>query len=150
MKVLFVFLFIVSFILVGCNTHLETETENEIGEELFVEENEGAEIEIGQISVLQLAEMMEQSAINEDEIIYIDVREVHEFEEAHIEGMLNYPMSTFNQSYTELPKDQEIVIICRSGNRSMQVADFLIEQGYEKVTNVHGAMLEWEGPVISN
>ena len=42
-----------------------------------------------------------------------------------------------------LPKKKEIVVICRSGGRSAQVADYLERQGFEKVFNLSGGILAW-------
>ncbi|RXJ01966.1 rhodanese-like domain-containing protein [Anaerobacillus alkaliphilus] len=92
---------------------------------------------------------MADSIKNNDEAFYIDVREDYEFNEAYIEGFVNYPLSSFEQTYQDLPKDKEIIVICRSGNRSMKAAAFLKEQGYENVTNIKGAMLDWKGETKS-
>lgn len=102
--------------------------------------------DIQEISTEELEAKMEA----DKEAVYIDVREMDEFAAGHIEGMTNMPLSAFANEYTELPKDKEIVLICRSGNRSMQAATFLQEQGYKNITNVSGGMLAWGGPVITN
>ncbi|WP_209124953.1 rhodanese-like domain-containing protein [Alkalihalobacillus sp. BA299] len=81
--------------------------------------------------------------------VFIDVREIDEYEEAHVQGMTNIPLSRFENEYTQLPKDQEIVLFCRSGNRSMQAASFLSEQGYKQITNVTGGILSWDGPLVT-
>jgi len=44
----------------------------------------------------------------------------------------------------ELPRDKEIIVTCRSGNRSGQVADFLREQGFSNVHNMAGGIVAWE------
>lgn len=102
--------------------------------------------EIGHITTEQLEQRMNQS--NPDQTIFIDVREADEFQSGHIEGMRNMPLSTLNETYSQLPKDKEIVIICRSGNRSMQAAELLQDKGYSKVINVDGGMNDWKGAVV--
>jgi len=103
--------------------------------------------EIGHINTQELEQRMSQS--NPDETLYIDVREPDEFQSSHIEGMRNMPLSSLNDSFSQLQKDKEIVIICRSGNRSMQAAKLLQDNGYGKVINVDGGMNDWKGKIVS-
>lgn len=94
---------------------------------------------------------LEQKLVNEKnskDVLFIDVREKDEFEDGHIKGMSNLPLSTLKTDYHTIPKAAEVVIICRSGNRSMQAAELLKEFGYTKIVNVTGGMLDWHGEVI--
>ena len=45
---------------------------------------------------------------------------------------------------TELPRDKEIIVTCRTGNRSSQIADLLREQGFTNVHNMTGGIVAWE------
>lgn len=101
---------------------------------------------VAQISTSELEQMLEKTS---SQAVFIDVREPHEYEAGHIEGFPNYPLSSFGETFHELPKDKEIVIICRSGNRSMQAAKILKQEGYMHVTNVKGGMIDWQGEVVS-
>ncbi|OIJ14607.1 hypothetical protein BKP35_06040 [Anaerobacillus arseniciselenatis] len=112
--------------------------------------SEGEASAIKQMHVNDILERMAQSEESGDGAIYIDVREVHEFDEAHIDGFINYPLSTLENTLSDLPMDNEIIIICRSGNRSMQAASLLKENGFNELTNVQGAMVEWQGETSSN
>jgi rhodanese-related sulfurtransferase len=104
---------------------------------------------INQLEVNDLTYRMADSLEKNDGAIYIDVREDYEYNEAYIDGFENYPLSTLEETYKDLPNDKEIIIICRSGNRSMKAGMFLKEHGYENVTNVKGAMLDWKGETKS-
>jgi rhodanese-related sulfurtransferase len=75
----------------------------------------------------------------------IDVREPHEYEEFNIGAQL-MPMNTVPTRLDELSplKDQEIILHCRSGNRSGQVKMFLQDNGFSNVRNLLGGMLEWQ------
>ncbi|MFV8828815.1 rhodanese-like domain-containing protein [Alkalihalobacterium sp. APHAB7] len=101
--------------------------------------------QIGEITTTELKTKMK----TDDNAVFIDVREIDEYEEAHVEGMTNIPLSRLANEYAQLPQGQEIVIFCRSGNRSMQAANFLFDQGYTKVTNVSGGILSWDGPLVT-
>jgi rhodanese-related sulfurtransferase len=43
----------------------------------------------------------------------------------------------------ELPRDQEIVVVCRSGNRSQQGRDILLQAGFTQVTSMAGGLSQW-------
>ncbi len=74
---------------------------------------------------------------------FLDVREQDEYDVLRIPGSTLLPLSEFIERYEELPKDQEIVVHCRSGRRSLQAADYLNEHGYNAV-NVEGGILAWQ------
>jgi rhodanese-related sulfurtransferase len=44
----------------------------------------------------------------------------------------------------EIPTDKEVIVTCRSGNRSAQITDFLRQQGFDNVHNMDGGILAWE------
>lgn len=87
---------------------------------------------------------------SEDPIIVLDVRTTAEYEEKHIEDALLLPNETIaSEPPAELPdKDAEILIYCRSGNRSRQAAEKLIAMGY---TNVYdfGGINSWPYETVS-
>lgn len=82
---------------------------------------------------------------NTDRPEFIDVREPHEFSSGHIPGFRNIPLSKLGSSTDQLPKDKEIVVMCRSGMRSMQAARILKKKGFSKVINVSGGIMAWRG-----
>lgn len=83
-----------------------------------------------------------KNEIIEKSIIVIDVREVDEFKEGRVPGAINLPLSQLEFRYTELPKDKEYHVICRSGRRSLDACNFLENKGYT-VTNVAGGTIAW-------
>ena len=78
------------------------------------------------------------------EPLLVDVREVREFVARRAPGAVHLPLSGFLQRYEELPRDRELLVICRSGQRSMQATAFLLANGWPAVHNVSGGMLAWE------
>jgi rhodanese-related sulfurtransferase len=78
----------------------------------------------------------------------IDVREVHEYETDHIAAE-NIPMGEIPGRLTDLAshKDQELVICCRSGGRSGNIAGYLRSQGFTQVRNLTGGMLAWQAQI---
>lgn len=90
-----------------------------------------------EISVQQAAQMREQGAF------MLDVREPSEWQEFHMPGATLIPLGELSARVSELPKDQQIVVVCRSGNRSAQGRDILLSAGFEDVTSMGGGMNEW-------
>lgn len=71
----------------------------------------------------------------------IDVREVWEHEEYNVGG-LNIPLGSIPTKLSELEslKDQEVIVYCKTGNRSGKVKQFLQQQGFSKVRNLLGGV----------
>ena len=76
--------------------------------------------------------------------LLIDVREAHEYQDVHAQGARLLPLSELETRYTELPQDAELIMICRSGARSEQAGQFLLDHGYGNVTNLTGGTLAWQ------
>ncbi|MNJ40121.1 putative adenylyltransferase/sulfurtransferase MoeZ [compost metagenome] len=75
--------------------------------------------------------------------LIIDVREPHEYEQAHIPGIPLIPMGNIPLYVDLLDKSQEYIFICRSGQRSFEVANYLQQHGFQQVHNFDGGMLSW-------
>ena len=76
----------------------------------------------------------------------IDVREADEVKEGKIASAIHIPLGLIEFRMHELDKNQEYVMVCRSGNRSGLAARFLEGQGFS-VINMLGGMMNWEGPL---
>jgi len=75
--------------------------------------------------------------------VLLDVREAWEYETCHIEGSINISMSNVQKMIDELKPDDETVVICHHGMRSMQVANYLEGNGYNKIVNLEGGVDAW-------
>ncbi|RYY61711.1 MAG: rhodanese-like domain-containing protein [Chitinophagaceae bacterium] len=76
----------------------------------------------------------------------VDVREPHEHEDFNIGGTL-VPLGlvqTMQIDELEQYKDQELIVYCRSGNRSGQACMMLDTFGFKNTKNLTGGMLQWE------
>lgn len=76
-------------------------------------------------------------------VTLLDVREPHELEVASIPGTLNVPMSEVPARLGELDPTGTVVVLCRSGARSMRVAEFLAANGFGSVYNMKGGINAW-------
>lgn len=85
--------------------------------------------------------------LKDERLILIDVREPWEYEQGHLKGSVNVPVSNFTHSSSlELPKSATIITICEHGIRSLYAAHALEKKGY-KAFSMQGGMSEWDGPV---
>jgi rhodanese-related sulfurtransferase len=90
-----------------------------------------------------MLEISPQSAFEEissGRAVGVDVRESHEWDAGHGENVSWNPMSAFDVA--ALPSDKPLIVICRSGSRSAQVATTLASQ-MENVFNMTGGMKAW-------
>lgn len=99
---------------------------------------------IEQINSKQLKEIWEDP---DSDMNLIDVREVHEYVAGHIPGVPLIPMMTIPQHVSQMDKQKAYVFICRSGQRSQQVALYLKSLGFSKVYNYIDGMIGWEGDI---
>ena len=100
-----------------------------------------------QVDAETAAQMMEEES---DEIV-LDVRTPEEYADAHIPGAINVPNEEIGtEPIAALPdKDQLILVYCRSGNRSKQAAEKLVEQGYTNIVEF-GGINDWNGETVAS
>ena len=71
----------------------------------------------------------------------MDVRERIEFENVHIKGAVNIPLSELREIINEIPHDKTVYLHCRTGQRSYNAALALQNLGYDNVVNITGSFL---------
>ncbi|HEY0609808.1 MAG TPA: rhodanese-like domain-containing protein [Chitinophaga sp.] len=92
------------------------------------------------------SEELKQRLDNGEQLNIVDVREPHEHTDFNIGGTL-VPLGQIQaMQVDELEdlKDKEVIVYCRSGNRSGQAAMILETMGFQNVKNLVGGMLKWE------
>jgi rhodanese-related sulfurtransferase len=94
----------------------------------------------GNITVQELNERIK----NNEKLNIVDVREPFEHDMANIGGTL-IPLGDLPHQLEQLDglKDQEVIVYCRSGNRSGSACQFLLKQGFTNVRNLEGGMMRW-------
>ncbi len=75
--------------------------------------------------------------------LLVDVREDFEYRDGHAPGARLIPLGKLSQQLPKLPKDREVLFICRSGNRSGVATDLARRAGFTKAYNVRGGMIAW-------
>jgi rhodanese-related sulfurtransferase len=79
--------------------------------------------------------------------LLVDVREKDEVAELayDVPNIINIPLSEFEDRFAEVPKDKDVVMVCKGGGRSLRAAGFLINHGYDpnKVVNMQHGIIRW-------
>src|SRR3954452_21737709 len=112
----------------------------------------GADTERQQVEEIEAFEAAEE--IEGGDVVLIDTREPHEYQEAHLEnGKLVPPGLLAAEIETAAPnKSARTILYCHSGNRSALAAAQLQQLGYENVASMSGGILQWQEqglPVVS-
>jgi rhodanese-related sulfurtransferase len=97
---------------------------------------------------IQLADSVDVHTVanvkDRDDVFLLDVREQWEYDEGHIPGVTLLPMGEVPARLSEIPTDKEVIVTCRSGNRSGQITDYLRQNGFDNVHNMSGGIVAWE------
>jgi len=91
-----------------------------------------------EITVAQAVEKQKSGAF------ILDVREPSEWTQLHIQGATLIPLGSLPNRLAEVPKDRPVVVVCRTGHRSAQGRDILLQAGYTQVTSMTGGLTEWQ------
>jgi rhodanese-related sulfurtransferase len=92
----------------------------------------------------EVAQIIDDQSIEDLQII--DVRTPEEFAEGCLEGARNvdFRASDFLSKFSELDKDGEYLVYCRSGNRSSSAVQQVKAAGYENVIELDGGVVKWD------
>lgn len=84
--------------------------------------------------------------INHKQALVLDVREQSEYQAGHVLKAKLLPLGKLNERIGELEKykDQPIVVVCRSGNRSVAACAMLSKQGFTQAYNLSGGIMAWQ------
>jgi rhodanese-related sulfurtransferase len=86
--------------------------------------------------------------LKENKARLIDVREPWEFATSRIEGTLPMPLGEVPaRAHQEFDPDERLVILCHHGQRSMNVAVWLRNQGFEQAQSLRGGIEAWSTEV---
>lgn len=100
---------------------------------------------VAAVSTEELQERLNKGRKSDSQ--FIDVREPFEYQTGHVPGFRNVPLSQLKKRLQDIDKNKDVVVMCRSGARSMQAARLLKKSGVTKVFNVTGGISRWTGRV---
>ena len=95
-----------------------------------------------------------QSLLKIDDVQLVDVRTPEEFKTGYIANAQNidYYSPTIDEDILKLDKNKPVIVYCRSGKRSRDCSEKLLEAGFQKIYNLEGGIIQWEheGKEITN
>ena len=97
-----------------------------------------------QVMVTEICPTKTQALIKNGALL-VDVRENDEVAQLayDVPNILHIPLTQFEERFTEIPKDRDVVMVCKSGGRSLRAAGFLVHHGYNNVVNMKHGMIRW-------
>jgi rhodanese-related sulfurtransferase len=97
---------------------------------------------MAQVPGIDVAQLRQRLA-TEPAPFLLDVREPWEYQAGHVPGAQLIPLGELEQRVNEVPRDQPVLAICHSGQRSLAAAGYLLQLGYPSVSNVEGGTAAW-------
>lgn len=76
-------------------------------------------------------------------VVIVDVRQPEEYAAGHIPEAILIPLGELSSRWNEVPQDQPVIFVCRSGNRSRQAFELARQQGLTQIHNLLGGMSDW-------
>lgn len=107
---------------------------------IYYTQLQSPKIDYGDVTVEQAKELIEKKS----SLVLLDVRTDWEFDSGHIEGAINMPVDDLQQRHAELKPNDEILVYCRTGNRSAKAMQILKDNGYSKIYNMEGGIEAWK------
>lgn len=93
----------------------------------------------GDVTVQEARSLIEDKS----DLVILDVRTASEYEDGHIEGAVNIPVQELSSRLDELSNEDELLVYCRTGNRSAQAVDILQDVGFTKIYHMNAGITGW-------
>jgi len=93
----------------------------------------------GDVTVQEARSLIEDKS----DLVILDVRTASEYEDGHIEGAVNIPVQELSSRLDELSNEDELLVYCRTGNRSAQAVDILQDVGFTKIYHMDAGITGW-------
>ncbi|WP_164110248.1 MULTISPECIES: MBL fold metallo-hydrolase [Sphingobacterium] len=107
----------------------------------FIDVGENLGIDLQTVDVIDMDQF--ESAIREDNVLVVDVRNEKEFEAGHIEGAMHAFVGNLVSNLDKIDQSKDIVVHCQAGDRSTIAYSLLKKYGFKSVRNYAGGMKEW-------
>jgi len=87
--------------------------------------------------------LLERQQMGDEAAFVLDVRSPEEYASGHVPGAVNIPYDQIASRIAEVPKDQDVVLYCKSGRRAGIAAEVLAGQGYTRLQHLEGDIVAW-------
>ena len=103
-----------------------------------------------QTKILEISpQELKQKLDTDESVLLLDVREPSEYDIVHLEGARLIPLNTLPQHIDSLPAEQEIVVYCHHGTRSLYATAYLHQNGFRDAKNLAGGIDQWAAEIDS-
>ena len=102
------------------------------------------------VKSIEVSQVYVRLAEDGDNLTLLDCREHHELDLARIDGAVHIPMGEIPARLDELDPKRELIVFCHHGVRSLNVAHFLAQQGFENVASMRGGIDAWSRRIDEN
>jgi rhodanese-related sulfurtransferase len=99
----------------------------------------GVDLEYGDVSVEETRELIETKS----KLVILDVRTKGEYNDGHVKEAMLIPLSELEARLDEISKDTELLVYCRTGNRSSSAVSILKSNGYTKIFHMKDGITAW-------
>lgn len=99
-----------------------------------------------EIQQLEITAPELKARLDMEPVFILDVREDYEYDIVNIGGHL-IPLNQVADRQSEIPRDQQVVVMCKAGGRSQKAIDLLKKEGFDKLINLKGGILAWQKDV---
>ena len=101
-----------------------------------------------QTKILEISPQELKKKLDTDvSVLLLDVREQSEYDIVHLEGARLIPLNTLPNHIDSIPADQEIVVYCHHGTRSLYATAYLHQNGFGDAKNLTGGIDQWAAEV---
>lgn len=90
---------------------------------------------------------LKQKLDENESVFLLDVREPSEYDIVHLEGARLVPLNTIPHHINSLPSEQEIVVYCHHGQRSLYATAYLHQNGFTDTKNLIGGIDQWAAEI---
>ena len=94
--------------------------------------------QVREISVAEAYQKVQQG------VFVLDVRTPEEWDQMHIANTTLVPLEELSNNFDQLPKNQEILVVCRSGRRSKDAVAILKQAGFTNLSSMSGGLSQWQ------
>ena len=109
----------------------------------------GISIALSQLSSSEIISVNAQEAMKlietNPKLLIVDVRELSEFQAGHIAGSVSIPLGVLDENLDKLKVNEPILLVCKTGFRSMRAANLLLDNEFKKIYNLTNGISQWPG-----
>ncbi|MGE3181051.1 MAG: rhodanese-like domain-containing protein [Phycisphaerae bacterium] len=98
---------------------------------------------MSEIQIVDVQEIAERRKNGSADFVLLDVRKPEELELAKIDGAVHIPMQDIPYRIGELNPEDEIVVFCHKGKRSLNVCNYLMQEGFANCKSLRGGIDAW-------